>query len=61
MLEAAERQKIPYSVIKLPSVVGIGGEQGDVAEARDMVLSDVRINSGNPRTFRRKRSLPQNM
>lgn len=60
MLEAAERQKLPYSVMKFPSAISIEGGWGRISESRKMVFDDAHINGGIPRSFRRKRSLPQN-
>jgi hypothetical protein len=60
MLEAAERQQIPYSVIKLPSAPEIGGEWVRVPEAQSTFPRGVRMNASDAKTSRRKRIFPQN-
>jgi thymidylate kinase len=59
MLEAAERQQIPYSVIKLPSAPEIGGEWVRVPEAQSTFPRGVLMNASDAKTSRRKRDLPQ--
>jgi thymidylate kinase len=55
MLEAAERQQIPYSIIK--SVPEIGSEWVRGPEARNIYRRGVRMNAGNAKTSRRNRDL----
>jgi len=59
ILEAAERQQIPYSVIKLLSAPEIGGRWVRAPEARSIVLGDLRIKSADAKMSQRKRRLPQ--
>jgi len=61
ILEAAERQQIPYSVIKLPSAPEIGGGWVRVPEARSVFRRDVRMNAADAKISRRKRGLPQTL
>ena len=61
ILEAAERQQIPYSVIKLPSAPEIGGGWVRVPEARSVFRRDVRMNAADAKIPRRKRGLPQTL
>ncbi len=53
MLEAAERQQIPYSVLKLSSAPEIGDGRIRVAEARSTISRGVRITADAkaPRKF----------
>jgi thymidylate kinase len=57
ILEAAERQQIPYSVIKLPSASEIGAGRPHVPEAQRIFSRDVRMNAANAKIPRRKRDL----
>ena len=59
MLEAAKRQQIPYSVIKVSYEPEIGGRQVRISEAPSIVFGDVQINSANSKMSRIKRRLPQ--
>ena len=61
ILEAAEKQQIPYSVIKLPSAPEIGGGWVRVPEARSVFRRDVRMNAADAKIPRRKRGLPQTL
>jgi thymidylate kinase len=45
MLEAAKRQQIPYSVIKLSLEPGVGDEQVRISSVPDIVCRGVRINT----------------
>ena len=55
ILEAAKRQRIPYTVIKVPSSPEIGDGQVRISEAPSIVPGDVRINSANTKVSRIKR------
>jgi thymidylate kinase len=60
ILEAATRQQIPYSVIKVPShEPGIEDGQIRISKAPSIHHDGVRINSADTRTSRRKRRLSQ--
>jgi adenylate kinase len=59
ILEAAERQRIPYSIIRFPSVPETGGGCAPVPEARRILRRDMRMNAADAKTFRRKRDLPE--
>jgi thymidylate kinase len=60
ILEAAGRQQIPYSVIKLPSYEPeIEDGQIRISKASSILRRGVRTNSADTRTSRRKRRLPQ--
>ena len=60
ILEAARRQQIPYSVIKLPPYEPeIGDGQIRFSKAPSILRGGVRTNSAGTRTSRRKRRLPQ--
>ncbi len=61
MLEAAERQRIPYSVIKFPSSPEIVGGQVRISEAPSIVRRGVRMNTADAKTLRRKRELPRTL
>ena len=61
VIQAAERQQIPYSVIKFPAVSEIGARRASAPEARSIVRGDVRINSPESKMSRRKRRLPQSV
>ena len=58
MLEAAKRQQIPYSVIKLSYESKIGGEWVRIFEAPSIVRRGVRMNAAGAKISRRKRHLP---
>jgi len=54
ILDAARRQQIPYSVIKLPPY------EPEIADKAPSILRrGVRTNTGDTRTYRRKRRVPQ--
>jgi len=59
ILEAAERQQIPYSVIKVPPAPEIGGGWVRVPEAQSIDRRGVLTNATNLKPSRRKRDLPQ--
>jgi thymidylate kinase len=60
ILEAARRQQIPYSVIKLPPYEPeIGDGQVGISKASSILRRGVRTNSADTRTSRRKRRSPQ--
>jgi adenylate kinase len=61
ILQAAKRQRIPYSVIKCPSAPEIGGGWVRVPEARNIYRRGVRMNAGDAKTSRRKRDLPRTL
>ena len=59
LLEAAERQQIPYSVIKFPSAPEIGGGWVRVPEAQSIYRHSVGMNAADTKPSRRKRDLPE--
>lgn len=59
ILEAAEKQQIPYSVIKVPPTQEIGGEWVRVPEAQSIDRRSVLTNATNLKPSRRKGDLPQ--
>jgi thymidylate kinase len=59
MLEAAEKQQIPYSIIKLTSAPESGGAGVHVPEAQRIFLHHVPMNAADSRIPRRKRRVPQ--
>ena len=58
ILEAANRQQIPYSVIKLPYEPEIGDGQVRISKAPSIVRRGVRMNAADAKISRRKRHLP---
>ena len=58
ILEAAKRQQIPHSVIKLPYEPVIERGQVRISEAQSIVRRGVRMNAADAKTSRRKRDLP---
>ncbi len=58
ILEAAKRQQIPYSVIKLPYEPEIGDGQVRISKAPSIVRRGVRMNAADAKISRRKRHLP---
>jgi thymidylate kinase len=61
MLEAAKRQQIPYSVIKLSLEPEIGEGQVRISKAPSIVRRGVRINAADARISKRKRHLPPSL
>jgi thymidylate kinase len=61
MLEAAERQQISYSVIKLPTTPDIGAGWIRVSETRNTIRQGVRMNAADAKISRKKRDLPQTL
>jgi thymidylate kinase len=61
MLEAAQRQQIPYSVMKLPTAPETGSGWVRAPEARKIVRRDVHTDAADVKVFRRKRGLPQTL
>ena len=61
ILEAAERQQIPYSVIKLPSAPEIGGGWVRAPEAQSIYRRGGRMNAADAKPSRRKRDLPRSL
>ncbi len=59
MLEAAERQQIPYSVIKFPAAPEIVGGWVGARETSSIVRGNVETNFANAKRSRIKRRLPQ--
>ena len=59
ILEAAERQQIPYSVIRLPSAPEIEGGWVRAPETQSIPLRGVRMNAGDAKISRRKRRVLQ--
>ena len=58
MLEKAETQQIPYSVIKLPYEPEIGDGQVRISDAPSIVRRGVPMNAADAKISRRKRHLP---
>jgi thymidylate kinase len=61
MLEAAQRQQIPYSVMKLRTAPETGSGWVRVPEARKIVRRDVPTDAADIKVLRRKRRLPQTL
>ena len=61
ILKAAERQRIPYSVIRLPSAPEMVGGWDSVPEARRISRRGARMNAADAKTPRRKRDLPRTL
>jgi thymidylate kinase len=61
MLEAAERQQIPYSVMKLHTAFETGGGWVRVPEARSISHRGMRMNAADAKNSRRKRGLPRTL
>jgi thymidylate kinase len=59
MLEAAERQQIPYSVMEITSATEIGGARVHVPEAQRISLHHAPMNATDSKIPRRKRRIPQ--
>jgi thymidylate kinase len=59
ILEAARRQQIPYSVIRVSCEPEIGGRQVRISEASSIVRRGVRMNAADAKMSRKKRDLPQ--
>ena len=59
LLEAAERQQIPYSVIKFLSAPEIGGGWVRVPEAQSIYRRSLGTNAADTKPSRRKRDLPE--
>jgi hypothetical protein len=59
ILETAEKQQIPYSVIRLPTAPYIGDGRIRIPESRNMVDPGARINSTNSKVSRKKRRVPE--
>ena len=59
LLEAAERQQIPYSVIKFSSVPEIGGGWVRVPEAQRTYRHGAGMNAADTKPSRKKRDLPE--
>ena len=59
MSQVAEKQQIPYSLIKFPLATEIGGGWVRGSEIRNNPPYDVRINAAGAKMSRRKRGLPQ--
>jgi thymidylate kinase len=61
MLEAAQRQQIPYSVMKLSTSSETGSGWVRVHEARKIVRREVHTDAADVKVLRRKRRLPQTL
>jgi thymidylate kinase len=59
ILETAERQQIPYTVVKLSTAPESGDGSIRVPEARSTVWRTVRMNATDGKMSRRKRRLPE--
>jgi len=55
ILEAAKKQQIPYSVIKVSYELEIGGGKVHISDAPSIVRRGVRMNAADAKIFRRKR------
>jgi hypothetical protein len=61
MLEAAERQQIPYSIIKYSATPEVEGRWIRVPETQSMVRRGVRLNAADEKNSQRKRGLPRTL
>jgi thymidylate kinase len=61
MLEAAQRQQIPYSVMKLSTAPETGSGWVRIPETRKIVRRDVPTDAADIKVLRRKRRLPQTL
>jgi thymidylate kinase len=61
MLEAAQRQQIPYSVIKFPSAPDIEGGWVRAPKAQSTLWRGVRMNAADVKISRRKRGLARTL
>jgi hypothetical protein len=59
ILETAERQQIPYSVIKLTYEPEIGDGQVRISKAPSTARRGARVNAADPTSSRKKRDLPR--
>ena len=59
MLEKAEAQQIPYSVIKVPFEPEIGSGKVRISEAQNILRRGVRMNAADENISRRKRRVPE--
>jgi hypothetical protein len=59
MLEKAETQQIPYSVVKVSCEPKIGRRKVRISEAPSIVHRRDRMNGADVKTSRRKRGVPQ--
>jgi len=59
ILQAAERQQIPYSLIKFPSAPEIGGGSVRVPEAQSTYRRRLGMNAADTKPCRRKGDLPE--
>jgi len=61
IIEAAKRQQVPYSVIKLPSAPETGDTRVRAPEARSIFRRGARMNAADAKIARRKRGLPRSL
>jgi len=61
ILEAAETQQIPYSVIELPSSSEIEGLEVRIPETRSILRRGARMNTADAKSSQRKRGLPRTL
>jgi thymidylate kinase len=61
ILEAAERQQIPYSVIKLAAAPDIGDQWMRLPDSQSIVHRDAPMNPVDTKINRKKRRLPETM
>jgi thymidylate kinase len=61
ILKAAEKQQIPYSVIRLPSAPEMAGGWDSVPEARSISRGGARMNAADAKIPPRKRGLPRTL
>jgi thymidylate kinase len=59
MLEAAQKQQIPYSVVEVASAPEIGGALIHVPDAQNIFLHHVPMNAADSKIPRKKRRVPQ--
>ena len=58
ILDAAKRQQIPYSILKIPDEPDIGDRQVRISKAASLVSRSLPLNAVEARISRRKRHLP---
>jgi hypothetical protein len=61
IMQAAERQQIPYSVIKLAAAPNIGDEWIRIPESRSIVQRGARVNAVDAKINQGKRRLPETL
>jgi len=61
ILQAAERQQIPYSVMKLAAAPDIGDGWNRISESRSIVHRGARMNAVDAKINRRKQRIPETL